>query len=1478
MRRFRRRFTIGFIGILAVLGTLTATGSGAAPTCNLANLQLRDATINQGLGSYDKLVRGKETLVRMYFSMPSCHDNNDSIQITGGTLSASNGGASLTSGIVGTPSPVSTYPTASTYAAAPLNDAPADVKFVVPGSALAPASTPNAYTASFSASITFRWKSTATGPVTEVTLPFNGFRAKTVEKRTNALRVLVVPMGNAANPYASEFPSEAVAAVENGMQNLSRIFPVPSGVSTLGADSGGIRYAIDSTLLNVATPFCGGDASFATIKAQLAQFLVSWNASNPTAQADRVMGAIWSGRSTGSAGGCAEGMASLISPEGWVRAIPDAAGAPSMTGALLAMEIGHTFGLVPAARSFSTFHSLNLAADGSAPNRGYNVALRSFLSDDRSAMRLAGTWNNNTTLLEKEDYAYLLCALGGATTTECTASGVAGTAGGVAALPQSFAVTGTTDDTLDGTEVEESFRSGNLPQSGVDAGSAYRLVQLAPNGNVLQTDKIRVAFAQTVHADDEPESQTGQDSNTGAFAAVVPLSEAAVKFELRKVLPGSELVLWSTLKTRPPEITPGSFSVTPGARNFTNTFNQGENEPSLTSDANWIAYTAGQGITIAPTDAPQSAISIPFPPDQDGSNGSIVYSETNKIHVISTPTGTPVDTVEYDGTEDGLIGISEPEFSPDLTRIVFAAFKDGNQDIYSIGRFGGTLRRVTTDAAADTKPTWSAQGLIVFVRNADLFSIRPDGSGESSLLDDEFDDDEPTTSPDGKDIAWQRVDEGGGFEIYRMPLIGGGDMINVTSANVGTALRPDWSPDGEEIAYDGRVGGGQFDVFRISAEGGGTPINVTTGTPEDEIYAKWSGDGASILYRKGSGFEMTTYPSFEGEPFTTALSIAGASDWALVHPSLSSPAWGGQIGGNAHLAYVSGGNLFVLPVDLSQDAPSFGDPVEIWSNSSDGRTNVAFSPTISNDDFTVAFLVEEFEDDIFYSPVDEPDGYSFMGDGDGTGPYQRVSFSHGGFDGDSLAVQIPAFGGLPEIWTSAVIPSDPTVDFGSAPVVTEGYSPSYGTDGRITFGRDNDIWAWTPPTLGEGPGTEEKAFDNGSTPALAGETFAFARQRPLQLDEEFAPNDIWIGTPGRGIGIDVDVTDPDTPAGDLRLDLLVDCGDLVYVGAVALVPDEVDGSSASWQANYDPSLTCANPTLQVAVSDGYNRVFTGQSDMIPTEAKPPTAAIYTPVDESVFLQYQLIPARGAGWDAEDGTIPAADLDWKLEGPGGFVATQLGQSGVSQVDYSPPAGGFPVSLAPNDYTLTLTVEDSDGNVVTETRKLTVLADADNDGLSAEEEAQTCIGFLPELGSAENDPLNAFRDDDNDGIVNLEDEDACEPADVYAATLDWDADAIESKSQGGLTARIAIQYRDEQQVASAWIKSIKGINVESLGIDATQLTVGKGGTQLSARFERPAIRAAFLAKGIPFNSVVRIVVTGADANDDWVFEGSDTLLVK
>jgi hypothetical protein len=160
-----------------------------------------------------------------------------------------------------------------------------------------------------------------------------------------------------------------------------------------------------------------------------------------------------------SAFNCAEAMASTNSPETWVRAIPDVTGrnaVPSMTGGLMAMELAHTFGL----ETTLSFHSPNTQADLTAPDKAYNVSSRSYLADDRSAMRFVATnpFNNNNALFEKNDYASMLCNLGGGTGV-CTAPNV-GTS--VAAGP-TFAIFGTTNFTSAGTHVLESFESDNDP-------------------------------------------------------------------------------------------------------------------------------------------------------------------------------------------------------------------------------------------------------------------------------------------------------------------------------------------------------------------------------------------------------------------------------------------------------------------------------------------------------------------------------------------------------------------------------------------------------------------------------------------------------------------------------------------------------------------------------------------------------------------------------------------------------------------------------------------------------------------------------------------------------------------------------------------------------------------------------------------------------------------------------------------------------
>src|ERR1041385_2036457 len=102
MSRFLAPVRLAMIMFLSLGMTAAASWAAKPPggttTCDLTQLQLRDSTVNQGLGSYDRLVRGKETLVRLYFSTPSCAATDASIQITGARLDVSGAGTVLASG------------------------------------------------------------------------------------------------------------------------------------------------------------------------------------------------------------------------------------------------------------------------------------------------------------------------------------------------------------------------------------------------------------------------------------------------------------------------------------------------------------------------------------------------------------------------------------------------------------------------------------------------------------------------------------------------------------------------------------------------------------------------------------------------------------------------------------------------------------------------------------------------------------------------------------------------------------------------------------------------------------------------------------------------------------------------------------------------------------------------------------------------------------------------------------------------------------------------------------------------------------------------------------------------------------------------------------------------------------------------------------------------------------------------------------
>jgi CSLREA domain-containing protein len=724
---------------------LIAQAAKAPPICSLVP-DLRDVTVNQGVGAYTPLVRGKETLVRAYLSKPACAATGAIIELTGGSLSVAPGTAPAVPIPAPTPRPTAPFPQVATATVAPLVDSTADPIFVVPGSALAPSNTTARFTATFRVTITYQSRTSSTATPVPGTITFTSRTGSTtpitatIEKLTNALRVLVVPMGDTSKPFASSYTAPGDAALQAAMLTMSRIYPVPDGVGSLTGTAGGLRYSVSPGMLDLRAllgtdgRFCGTGGStgnFNAVKASLGQFLQSWNAANGSAnQADRVLGVVDAAISNGSALGCAEGMAAINSNEAWIRAVPELQGVPSQSGFVAALELGHTFGLVLGGPSptpdrddlFSKYHSPNVYADPLRTNRSYNTRLRSVLVDDRTAMTYIGTANNNNTLLEQLDWAYLICRLGGATSTECPTPAVpVGSGAGVAAGPR-FVISGVTDGTATGTHVLESFFSANMLPTPQNTASQYRLVYRSSSGAILSNFGLPAQAEDSAHSHDDDGPVTG---NLTLFSGAFDFPGTPNRIELWRGAPGSGALLYARDRTAAPVIT--SLSVTAGTGgpvDFTNDPEDIDFAPALSADGRWLAWasffptedTPSIAIRVAPIDDVSQQARLTeggddvdsFDPEWCADGGRIAYVDNaGDLWIVGVNTGAVPATFGapvriYDSDVDGPPAASHPTWSPDCSQLAFEA----DDDIWRINADGSNVVALTDDDSSHA-PSWS---------------------------------------------------------------------------------------------------------------------------------------------------------------------------------------------------------------------------------------------------------------------------------------------------------------------------------------------------------------------------------------------------------------------------------------------------------------------------------------------------------------------------------------------------------------------------------------------------------------------------------------------------------------------------------------------------------------------------------------------------------------------------------------------------
>jgi TolB protein len=181
-------------------------------------------------------------------------------------------------------------------------------------------------------------------------------------------------------------------------------------------------------------------------------------------------------------------------------------------------------------------------------------------------------------------------------------------------------------------------------------------------------------------------------------------------------------------------------------------------------------------------------------------------------------------TLPINGLDSSIPGGSKPKritplgpsywhgWSPDGNTLAFCAERNGEFDIYTTT--GEDETRLTTAKGLDDGPDYTADGQWIYF-NSDrtgqmhVWRMKPDGSAQEQVTNDEFNNWFPHPSPDGKWLVFLSFDkdvkghpEDKDVSLRIMPLAGGKiETLAKLFGGQGTINVPSWSPDSKRIAF-----------------------------------------------------------------------------------------------------------------------------------------------------------------------------------------------------------------------------------------------------------------------------------------------------------------------------------------------------------------------------------------------------------------------------------------------------------------------------------------------------------------------------------------------------------------------------------------------------------------------------------------------------------------------------------------------------
>jgi TolB protein len=214
--------------------------------------------------------------------------------------------------------------------------------------------------------------------------------------------------------------------------------------------------------------------------------------------------------------------------------------------------------------------------------------------------------------------------------------------------------------------------------------------------------------------------------------------------------------------------------------------------------------------------------------DADGKNPRVLLSETalllmpswhpdgDRILVTSYRSGRPelwvyrLSDRSFRRLPTGHVAMGGA-FSPDGTRLAFAAVDGADTDVWVSAADGSGARRLTTSAALDLSPAWSPDGRrIAFVSDRSgtpqLFVMNADGSEQRRLTFQGNYNQTPQWSARGDLIAFTARDERKVFDVF-VVAPDTGRIQRITQDQGRTNEEPTWAPNGRLLAFTSDRGG-----------------------------------------------------------------------------------------------------------------------------------------------------------------------------------------------------------------------------------------------------------------------------------------------------------------------------------------------------------------------------------------------------------------------------------------------------------------------------------------------------------------------------------------------------------------------------------------------------------------------------------------------------------------------------------------------